>query len=423
MKIQLSIARDYAPTWGLWEGVRELVQNWMDAFEEGDHVEHTGTRLQIVNQHGAIEQRDIAVLGSSTKAGDASTRGQFGDGLKVGCLALVREGFNVRFRSGGYWYRAGIEYSKTHGAEVLTFRSRRAKESTDSEGGVFFIVEGLTRSQWEELKPRFIFDPTRGPLLEEKPGQIYVKDIWVCERAGFAFGYNLPKAAIGRDRDLVSDFDIRYAAGRILATALENGDTTPARVMGLLSEGAAEAEFVRSFVSAEGRQAIKDAFEDVHGDKAVPVHTEDQHRLAGHLGLTPVIVNAALMAAAPEIARDKLSADSVVCEIDPTDDEADALAWAMELVGEEALDGLTIRTVKFVDKNQLGKREGGVVSLSRGALADRLTALKTLVEEVAHTAGPDGSFEHKHALHDLYVAIVARLTREHSPGRSHGRTT
>lgn len=413
MKIQLSISKDYAPSWGTWQGVREIMQNWMDAFEEGDYVEHDGTRLNVVNESGALRQQDIAVLGSSTKFGDGASRGQFGDGLKVGCLALVREGLTVRFKTGGYWYRASIEQSKEHGAEVLTFRSRRAMRKDDGpEDGVRFVIEGLTRSQWDEMRGRFIFEPGRRGVIEERPGAIFVKDIWVCDRAGFAFGYNLDDAEVGRDRDLVSDFNVRYYAGKALARALDDGEISAQRVMGLLEDGAAEAEYVQSFITSKGRAAVKTVFEETHGDEAVAVHTDEDHRTAEHLGLRPVIVNKALVQTVPEVRNEKMSADSVILTYAPTDlsrEEDMNLQCALMLVGEERFDGLKIEIVKFAEESQLGSRDGGTINVSRLVLSNSYKTVKVLVEELAHTAGGDGSLPHKHAIHDIYVDVIKRI--------------
>lgn len=407
MKIHVGMAHDYCPRWGLWEGIRELVQNWMDAFQEGDSIEHSGTSLVIWNRSGALETKDLALVGGGKKANDPTKRGQFGDGLKAGCLALVREGLEVRVRTGGAWWRAKIETNRDLHERVLTFRSRKDQKDED---GVFFRVDGITRSQWDSMRGKFIFKD-RGRLLEEKPGQIYVHDIWACERADFAFGYNLPDARLGRDRDIVGDFDIRYAAGQILAEALRTGEVDPARVMGLLSEGCAEAEYVKSFLDEESRRKLEEAFETVHGDRSCPVHTDEQHRVAEHLGLKPVIVNRALVEAAPEILRKKMGEDPVLMAYEPTDlthDEDLVLSWAIGLIGEGPL---SIEVVKFVDEDQLGSRDGGTINLGRSVLQDRWKTVQTLVEELAHDAGGDGTFAHKWRIHEIYTNILRKEAR------------
>ena len=123
--IPLSLTEDYAPAWGVWEGVRELVQNWHDgcleqtsvagrirweshaddaagALQRFEAVDADGgrcgtalydpwlQRLTLVNRDVSLERR-VLLLGTSHKAHAAESIGQFGEGMKVGALALLRE--------------------------------------------------------------------------------------------------------------------------------------------------------------------------------------------------------------------------------------------------------------------------------------------------------------------------------------------
>jgi hypothetical protein len=123
--IPLSLTEDYAPAWGVWEGVRELVQNWHDgcleqtsvagrirweshaddaagALQRFEAVDADGgrcgtalydpwlQRLTLVNRDVSLERR-VLLLGTSRKAHAAESIGQFGEGMKVGALALLRE--------------------------------------------------------------------------------------------------------------------------------------------------------------------------------------------------------------------------------------------------------------------------------------------------------------------------------------------
>ena len=140
--VSLSLTEDYAPSWGVWEGTRELLQNWHDGCLENAAAagccsvhwesqarevrpEHSlerfeaisvdgrsvGTavydpqreRLMLVNRDVGL-QRHVLLLGSSRKALAAESIGQFGEGMKVGALALLREGRRVEMTTRGeHW--------------------------------------------------------------------------------------------------------------------------------------------------------------------------------------------------------------------------------------------------------------------------------------------------------------------------------
>ncbi len=87
-KIQLSIKTDYLPNWGLWEGIRELIQNGRDAEIEMDapmSVDYKFDRQTLVIKNsGAALTQEALLLGHTTKVGRSDTIGKFGEGLKLG---------------------------------------------------------------------------------------------------------------------------------------------------------------------------------------------------------------------------------------------------------------------------------------------------------------------------------------------------
>ena len=136
--IRLSLTQDYAKSWKIWEGLREIVQNWYDGLLSTiDHIstslkEHSASlegpfisrnesdlcvefsasarsenlqevllgrivvdklnnSLHLINSSTELA-RKVLLLGYSAKSERKEVIGQFGEGLKVGALALVREG-------------------------------------------------------------------------------------------------------------------------------------------------------------------------------------------------------------------------------------------------------------------------------------------------------------------------------------------
>ena len=143
--IALSLTEDYAPSWGVWEGVRELVQNWHDgclrnsgqvdswtalggdafvAVANGKEVgvlsyDAAKEELQLVNRDVGLARR-VLLLGSSHKADSSHAIGQFGEGMKVGCLALLREGRHVEMSTRDEHWHWTRRLDASFGVRVLT---------------------------------------------------------------------------------------------------------------------------------------------------------------------------------------------------------------------------------------------------------------------------------------------------------------
>ena len=84
MKFQLTIATNYCSTWGAWEGCRELVQNGLDAQDDGAEmkVSHHIDTFRVVSQGVKLDAR-VWLMGTTSKS-SGGYRGHFGEGLKLG---------------------------------------------------------------------------------------------------------------------------------------------------------------------------------------------------------------------------------------------------------------------------------------------------------------------------------------------------
>ena len=71
--IELSLHESYCPSWGQWEGIRDLVQNHQDGVDRGftGEISLRGEKLVLVNK-GVTLAREKLLIGFSDKRGDAS---------------------------------------------------------------------------------------------------------------------------------------------------------------------------------------------------------------------------------------------------------------------------------------------------------------------------------------------------------------
>lgn len=199
-KFELSLSTDYVPSWSVYEGVREIVQNALDSQQDGYPMRiipptDTNPTLTIINE-GACLDRNVWLMGvTSKRAGDH--RGCHGEGLKVGALALARAGRRISLVNGSEGWRVSLEFSRVFSdCRVLTVYTRKLP----ADSGGFGAKIQLSPGEWAEYKRAFLDLDTSVKRLatretellvdDSQRGRLYVKGILVEERPGLAFGYN-----------------------------------------------------------------------------------------------------------------------------------------------------------------------------------------------------------------------------------------
>ena len=218
--IEISIKSDYLPLWGFWEGVREIIQNAIDAgLDEVFYSEKE--KALIVKDRGPGFSEIAFLIGYTTKDGINSI-GQFGEGLKFGSLALVRGGYPVEIRTKNKVYTPLVVLSERFGTEVLGFE---VEENAEFVNGTEVKILNVYPSEWEIIKDRILvlqpdYEPSREILTEEKyKGKVYCTGIFVHKLKRSIWGYNFNNLTINRDRDIVDEWSLKeaigYALGRI----------------------------------------------------------------------------------------------------------------------------------------------------------------------------------------------------------------
>ena len=76
-------------------------------------------KLFLLNKHTSLEKK-ILLLGYSKKAETQNVIGQFGEGLKVGALALVREGRIVIMETSDDRWQFNLDVDQNFGEKVLS---------------------------------------------------------------------------------------------------------------------------------------------------------------------------------------------------------------------------------------------------------------------------------------------------------------
>jgi hypothetical protein len=435
MKIPLTIKTSYLPNWGMYEGVRELVQNARDAeIEEGAQmsVDYTNGHLVIENS-GTTLPHSALLLGFTTKVGRSDTIGKFGEGLKLGVLALVRAGHSVRIRSGSEVWVPSIEYSHVFQADVLSFDISTGRKASDR---VRIEVGGISASQWAEMKEKFLFlqkvspenkiGTSTGSLLlgADMRGKVFVKGVFVQVLPDLQFGYDLTTADIDRDRKMIESWDLQYKTRAIYMAALSSDSSLFAQFDTMLEEQTPEVQGIdtynASYMPPTVLAHVAEKFVTEHGTDAVPVATQAEAEEVGKLGVRGVVVNrqrgAILQRTMGDIItiKSRLSSESTqeYSFSDLSQDEKSNLADASELLS--SVHGLGIARIHVMDfrsATMLGQFTNGHVHIARSILADSDETLRVLIHEVAKDDTNDIGGAHLARVEKLWVQITRNLRR------------
>jgi hypothetical protein len=457
-KFQLTISADYVPTWGLNEGLREAIQNGLDGGQAGHAFEvapptSANPVLRLTNK-GITLQRSIWLMGTTSKS-SGDYRGCYGEGLKLGALALVRMGRAVTFANGDEDWRVKLEPSPAFDDKpvVTVYTVKRRTPCED-----FTVSIACTPQEWQQARTRFldlldekpeaIVDPSQRLTEEPIPlagmtdailldpafaGHLYVKGILVEVREKMACGYNFSDAKVDRDRAMVNSFDLRWGIARLWDLAIDSAigpQIEPSKVLDFLERDSEDARSFEMRTPSRNTQRILELeWVKRHGKATVPITSQEEANYASHYGLTPVVSSPAVQRffrGSDQLDIDQVRATRAVapartwrpCELDPG--ELSNLQLAVAIVDAATASVPSVRSledrvdvVDFPDGNVLGMHGGNVVPprimLARSILVSFTRTLEVLVHETAHDAGGDGDARHQRAEGALFSQIALDL--------------
>lgn len=433
--LSLTVSVDYVRSWGLWEAVRELVQNALDARDAGYEMrieykpELKKPRLSIITE-GCTIGRDKLVLGGTGKIGTGA-RGKFGEGFKLAWLSTLRAGLEIWAKSGDErWIPRIGKDANFDNAEILLVDAAPAR----FEDVVRCDIVGLHPDDWAKIKAR-ILDLTppkkqvvvsgHGAILLDAAhrGMLFSRGLYVGRLPGdTVWGYDLHHVDLDRDRKMADPWTLKSSIQNLLMTAVKN-DLLPARDVykAVGRAGSMEADAFRWYDHdqnfAEKMAAL--FFED-HGEGRVPVTGMEQEIQAAQMGLEVACVEPTLakilegvtgsFAEAKEARRFADTKSYRYSDLAP--EYRQNLVAALDLIKNQdviATDHLSFLVVDFVDERLNGVHGDGKVRLAHKILADPRQLLATLVHEIAHERGDDGTTAHRAAIEAVFADIVVRL--------------
>jgi len=451
--LETNISTDYvdgtSSTWGVWELVRECVQNMMDeadylAQKQGGHlsdhlhinqVKRNGSKWWCLRDMGrGTDVANILYLGLSGKRGQGC-RGEKGEGQLLAFLVAARKKIGLVFASQDYLLLPRISDNNGHPHLVLDlYRAQKPIVGTrifiENTPAIDVYLNDRCRFFPDLVKPkgpekspsrRKIFDP------DDEGAKLYHKGIFV-RAIDALFSYNLSESKISRDRDVVSEDDL---IGEI--REIWNEVVSIQKITRLLEEacewGSEKLEMRIPFftLGQKQRRAWRKAFRELAGQNRAVLWTNDLIAREARRKAYVVIrierqpVFEALCQAGIKKDCDVAKAQDPYQELKPGKDEQALFAIFADIADRcNWEDGRTFRVFKSTGADasydkRLAFQRGDYLYFNRSHLAHSTFGelLQTFIHEETHRqfGAPDESREFEAGQARLWLDIVKYASR------------
>lgn len=423
MKIEITITPNYVPDWSLFEGVREFLQNAKDGETEHSSsfkVEHNKKTLKITNKDITLPKESL-LIGYTSKH-SPELLGKFGEGMKLGALALVRAGYEVKITNGDEIWIPSLQKSKSFSSDVLIFSTRKLPNPKKD-----FIVEiyGISSSEWAVMKKNYLFITPPGEKLisrsgeillsEEYKGKVFLKGIYV-ETTELSYGYNLYQGEVDRDRKMMRRFNLYWEISNLWAANITDNLEI---VEDLLKNDSSEVKNIDTFLFPDDFSLLADSFKSKYGSNAYPVYSEDSFRQLQVLNGNPIRLNEnytdCLRRALPSFADYLSSLAQAPTKFYNDDELSEKELMLIAQIYNLAAKVISVPhyyIVDFADPDVSGQRRDGEIYISKKCLSDKSDLIATFVHESCHLFGGDLSQTFHQIVEQTLAQIICNLMEE-----------
>lgn len=434
MKIPLSLHRDYVPSWGIFEGIREFLQEALDARDEGYKTEIKflpSEKVRIKVEDKTLD-REALLLGYSTKRNNEDLRGQHGEGFKLAMLVLTRMGKEVWIKTGDEVWKPKFEKSAQFQTDTLVVETTKTQTPID---GTQIEVRGVTKEEWDIIRPCFldlltipeediISVPYYGRVLrgDEFADRLYVGGIFVQNlKENYSYGFDLlPRCVkLDRDRRAADRWDVQWQVRTLLRASFSQEKISAEHVLDLIEADQGEARaFESDYGSSDLGKAIAEEFEKRYGEGAVPVNSVGEAQDVEHFGKRGIITNKAIQKVIAnnlgelEVRKREFGQQFTFVQLhELTAGERAVLDSAIRLLSA-VYDKFTIdqvQVVEFVDETIMATYESqtNIIRLARKQLSSYGQTIVSLAHEVAHQWGADdGQFAHETVKEEFIARVI-----------------
>lgn len=299
-KYNLNLTSNYCDHWGIWEAIREILQNGedqqiIDPTNEVSISYDKNKKLLTVSNKNSVLLRKSLLLGGTSKRDDEKTIGSFGEGYKIALLIFKKLGIDPiikNYAKNERWTTEFNEDSMYENEKVLKVIVKKHIFKKLPDHNLSFEMHGVSEKDWELVNENYLklhskyktFTANNGDqlLLDEKyKGFVYINGLFVEKLKGnYEFGYNLtPKSMkLDRDRQSVKGWNFDYISGILLKELMrdcEQNDNKN-RVINAIKDKASETQS-SAFKFTDSKEITERLKEDLikdYGENAFPVSTQ-----------------------------------------------------------------------------------------------------------------------------------------------------
>ena len=222
-KYTLSLSPEYCKDWTVGNAIRELLQNGLDDPSTFEYDFSEDGKIYLTSK-GVELPASTLLLGTTTKRGDGTSVGGFGEGYKLALLILTREGYKVEVLNGGKLWTPIYEYSEDFEVNTLVMYETPLEDNDD----LTFIVHGVDDNLKSEIIEDCLYlnddlgevlEGSIGRVLLDKGGKLYVGGLFVTNIPTHKYSYDFKPNVLklNRDRKSVESFDLAWQTSRLLS--------------------------------------------------------------------------------------------------------------------------------------------------------------------------------------------------------------
>jgi len=200
-----------AKDWDVVAAIREFLTNMLDTNSSYSHSYENGF-AKIFDNGCGLSKKDF-IFGESSR--DESQIGQFGEGLKMAMLTLLRNNRETVIETLGFRVEVKKEWSVTYDSEVMLLKFVQ----TNGGAGTRVLVE-CSREEYESAIDLFLALKKDVKFLDKDiflpAGDVYVMGLKTSSLDSL-FSYNIKdKTMVNRDRNIVDGTKLRAGIAKIL---------------------------------------------------------------------------------------------------------------------------------------------------------------------------------------------------------------